>query len=61
MNEEQLKEYIHQQIKSFAGREDNEETSLDMKNLLIKIINENPDKLDFIHQVLKEGYANDNT
>jgi hypothetical protein len=32
-----------------------------MKNLLIKIANEHPDKLDFIHQVLKEGHADDNT
>jgi len=55
MNEEQLREYIHQQIKSFVGKDDNDETRSEMKNFLIKLVNEHPDKLEFIHQVLKEG------
>jgi len=55
MTEEEVRKLVTGKILLFVGREDTEQVEVEMKNMLIDIVNENPEHFDFIFQVIKEG------
>jgi hypothetical protein len=61
MTDQELKQYVKDQIMSFVGRLDRTEIEAEMKEMLQTIMLSNPDQLDIIFQAIQEGPENANT